>query len=42
VNYGNGAVGTLDGAEEGKRDCVVAAEGDEAGECVPGEGGAGL
>lgn len=32
VDDGDGAVGAVDGAEEGERDGVVAAEGDDAGE----------
>lgn len=41
MNYANGAVGFVDGAEEGQRDGVVAAEGDDAWEGFLSERGAG-
>ncbi len=41
MNNTNWAVRFVDGAEEGQRDGVVAAEGDDAWECFLSEGGAG-
>lgn len=40
MDHGDGAVGAVDGAQEGEGDGVVSAEGDDAGEGLPLDPGA--